>query len=372
LHTNRQTWWWGFLLSAVGLVESGCRDATPLSHEPFPQAVRSRYDDSGPIRVVATVGMVAEMVQEIGGQRVQVETLCGPGVDPHLFKPTRDHVAKMLASDLIVFAGLHLEGKLHDLLLRLSHQRPVYAIAQGLDPQRLLSARDLDTAVSSPVDFADLQEVDKRLATADPHVWMDVSLWASATAGVARCLSDFDPAHAVAYRSNAARYHERLVKLHEEGQRILATVPADQRILVTSHDAFGYFGRAYNFRVEGVQGFSTESEAGLQRINQLVELLVQRRVPAVFVESSISAKNMQALLEGVAARGHHLRLGGVLYADSLGPSQSTAASYVGMMQHNFQAISQGLGRASPAAGLEHRPGKPTNSSRRPKSSGLSV
>jgi manganese/zinc/iron transport system substrate-binding protein len=152
-----------------------------------------------------------------------------------------------------------------------------------------------------------------------------------------------------------------LLQLHAQGQQILAAIPADQRVLVTSHDAFGYFGRAYDFQVEGVQGFSTESEAGLQRINQLVELLVQRRVRAVFVESSISSKNMQALLEGVQARGHDLKLGGVLYADALGPAQTPASTYVGMMLHNFSTLRRSLGPG--ASATDQRPPSPAPSGR---------
>lgn len=277
------------------------------------------------------------MVQAIGGEHVQVTVLCGPGVDPHLFKPTRDHVAQFLASDMIVYAGLHLEGKLNDLLLRLSHQRPIYAVAQGIPTEHLLTPEQSDSeVVKSKATSFEVYE------TADPHVWMDVALWAEAGRGLADCLSRFDPQHAAEYQANYLDYQRQLHELHEFGQQRLAAIPHEQRILVTSHDAFRYFGRTYNLRVEGVQGLSTESEAGLQRLNKLVDMLVAQRVPAVFVESSVSAKNMQALIEGVQARGHQVSLGGELHADSLGPADSSASTYHGMMRHNFETIARAL------------------------------
>jgi manganese/zinc/iron transport system substrate-binding protein len=326
------------LLLAVGLV--GCRDATPLPPGPWPVTNTRTHTGNGPVRVVVTVGMVADMVQAIGGSHVEVDVLCGPGVDPHLFKPTRDHVARLLSSDAVIFAGLHLEGKLHNLLLRLSNQHPVYAVTRGLPAEQLLTADEAEAA--APV--TDLESI--AYGQVDPHVWMDVELWARATEGVAQFLSTYDPAHAQAYADNATAYRAELLALHVEGQGLLSELPSARRLLVTSHDAFRYFGRAYGLQVEGVQGLSTESEAGLQRINGLVDLLVERQLPAVFIESSISPKNMQALLEGVQSRGQRTVLGGELYADALGPADSTAANYRGMMRHNFHTIARALNASS--------------------------
>lgn len=324
------------LVWAAGL--TGCRDATPLPPGPWPVANTRTHTASGPVRVVVTVGMVADMVQAIGGSHVEVDVLCGPGVDPHLFKPTRDHVARLLSSDAVIFAGLHLEGKLHNLLLRLSNQHPVYAVARGLPADRLLGA---DDQADSEGVVTDLESI--AYGQVDPHVWMDVELWAAATEGVAQFLSAYDPAHAGQYAENAAAYRAELLELHAEGRELMSQLPPHRRLLVTSHDAFRYFGRAYGLQVEGVQGLSTESEAGLQRINSLVDLLVERQLPAVFIESSISAKNMQALLEGVQSRGQRTTLGGELYADALGPADSSASHYRGMMRHNFQTIARALG-----------------------------
>lgn len=337
--------WWYLLALSV----SGCRDATPLPPGPLPAPISTKFQGPAPIRIVATVGMVGDMVQAVGGKHVHVDVLCGPGVDPHLFKPTRDHVAKLLASDMIVYAGLHLEGKLNDLLLRLSHQHPIYAVAQGIPAARLLTEDESLTATGTHPQLPD----ELIYATADPHVWMDVDLWSQAADGVADCLSQFDPEHAEDYQVNLRRYQSRLNELHAYGQRRIAEIPEAQRTLVTSHDAFRYFGRAYGIQVEGVQGLSTESEAGLQRLNQLVDQLVARRLPAVFVESSVSAKNMQALMEGVRAQGHQILLGGELYADSLGPVGSPASNYEGMMRHNFDTIAPALGQRHTGPQTDH-------------------
>lgn len=332
-------WLWTCLLAILIANSGGCRDATPLPSGPLPAPITTNYHGPGPIQVVATVGMVGDMVREIGGQRVDVDVLCGPGVDPHLFKPTRDHVAKLLGSDLIIYAGLHLEGKLNDLLLRLSHQHPIYAVAQGIPSAQLLSPDEPSEHSGTTDSISELSIYEN----ADPHVWMDVALWSDAAQGVADCLSQFDPDHAVEYQANRRDYQLRLQELHEYGLKCLAEIPLPQRTLVTSHDAFRYFGRAYGVQVEGVQGLSTESEAGLQRLNGLVDQLVRQRLPAVFVESSVSAKNMRALMEGVRAKGHQISLGGELYADSLGPVGSPASTYHGMMRHNFEIISAALG-----------------------------
>lgn len=312
----------------------GCRDATPAPDTPWPAPIREEFQGEYPIRAVATVGMVGEMVREVGGSYVQVDALCGPGVDPHLFKPTRDHVARLLQADLVVYSGLHLEGKLQDTLLRISARRPVYSLAQGLDAQRLLVPVSEEQGRATDMRW--------RWENADPHIWMDVELWSTAIQGLVDCLSSLDPKHATEYAENGARYRSRLLELHQEGQRLMAGIPVEKKVLVTSHDAFRYFGRAYGIQVEGVQGLSTESEAGLSRINELADMLIERRIPAVFVESSISEKNMIALMEGVASRGWRLRLGGSLYADSMGVSGTPEATYTGMMLHNFSTIAQQL------------------------------
>ncbi len=343
----------------------GCRDASPLPDGPEPVLFTQTFSGPKPIRVVATVGMVADMVQHVGGDQVEVTSLCGPGVDPHLFKPTRDHVAKILSADLVVYAGLHLEGKLNDLLLRLSQRQPVYAVASGISPHRLIVSQPSGSAADNGENRSGEDRSDENRSaeasstlsreeifqSADPHVWMDVQLWSEAAAGLAECLGRLDPPHRESYLANARLYQLELQKLHAYGLQAMASIPASRRILVTSHDAFQYFGRAYDVRVEGVQGIATDSEAGLRRINELVQLLSQRRVPAVFVESSISPKNMQALLEGVRARGGTASLGGELFADAMGPIHSQAGSYIGMMGHNFDTISRGLGGSPPAGGF---------------------
>jgi len=358
---------WIALTGSYGVTTGlmGCHDATPRPAGPMPVPITQRHGGGKPIRVVTTVGMVSDLVQKVGGAAVSVTGLCGPGVDPHLFKPTRDHVAQILNSDLVVYAGLRLEGKLDDLLLRLSQRHPVYAVASGLPVQRLLPLEG-GRATAAVGGLADgeggtsVVDPQRLWAAADPHVWMDVDLWSLAAAGVAEMLAGYDPVGAGGYRDRAAAYRGRLADLHRYGQQAIASIPSAARLLVTSHDAFRYFGKAYGIEVLGVQGFSTDSEAGLRRINSLVDHLVARRIPAVFVESSVSPKSLQSMLEGVRSRGHELRVGGQLFADAMGPAGTYQGSYLGMMDHNFTTISRGLGGDSPAGGWQGRLGARSN------------
>lgn len=291
------------------------------------------YRGAYPIRVVATIGMVADIARNVGGDYVRVEQMLGAGVDPHLYKPTRDDVASVLRADLILANGLMLEGKLARTLARVARRKPVLMVAESVDPQRLIATENGAT---------------------DPHLWMDASLWAECTTAVAETLSEFDPPHAADYRAAAARYRGQLDRLHEYGKRSLASVPAERRILVTSHDAFSYFGRAYGLTVEGVQGISTESEAGLRRVNGLVKMLVDRKLPAVFVESSVSRKSVEALVEGARARGHRLAMGGELFSDAMGKAGAYEGTYIGMLDHNITRATRALGGEAPERGLNGR------------------
>lgn len=292
-----------------------------------------------PLRAVATVGMVADLVRNVGGERVAVTQIMGAGVDPHLYKATRDDVRTITEADIVFYSGLMLEGKMSDTLVKVARAKPVVSVTERLDEAMLLE----------PDDFA---------GHYDPHVWMDVSAWAQCADAVAQALGEFDPPHADEYRQRAAAYRKQLDTLHAYGLRALGSIPPESRVLVTSHDAFNYFGRAYGLEVQGVQGISTESEAGLQRINELVDLLVAKRVRAVFVESSVPRKNIEALLEGARARGHELTIGGELYSDAMGESGSYEGTYLGMLDHNITLVTRALGGEAPAAGcfgkLTHR------------------
>ena len=286
-----------------------------------------------PLAVVATTGMVADLVRNVGGVHVDVKQLIGSGTDPHLYKPTRDDVQSILAADIVFYSGLMLEGKMGDTLQRTAQRKPVYAVAEGIDKSMLLE----------PIDAK---------GEFDPHVWNDVQTWSMGIDVVQQAFSKIDPQHAAEYLANAATYRKQLAALHDYGVKSLATIPEANRILVTSHDAFNYFGSAYNLEVLGVQGLSTESEAGLQRINELVDLLVEKSVRAVFVESSVPSKNIQALVNGAASRGHTVRIGGELFSDAMGPADTYEGTYIGMMDHNFTRVAVALGGSVPNQGMQ--------------------
>ena len=239
----------------------------------------------------------------------------------------------MLAADLVFYNGLLLEGKMTDALVRVARAgKPVFAVTELIDESYLMA----------PPAFA---------GAFDPHVWMDPTAWTKAVEVVRDSLAEVDPAGAADYEANAAAYLARLEALDAYAQGTLATVPADRRVLVTAHDAFGYFGRRYGFEVMGIQGLSTESEAGLKRIEELVALLAERRIPAVFVETTIPEQSVRALIAGAAARGHAVVVGGSLYSDAMGRPGTYEGSYVGMIDHNVTSIARALGGTTPPRGL---------------------
>ena len=289
-----------------------------------------------PYRVVTTVGMINDLVREIGGERVEAVGLIGEGVDPHLYNPTRSDVAALMQADIIFYNGLQLEGKMTDVLIRVGRAgKPVYAVTDLIDPAYLMEHDELE-------------------GYSDPHVWMDVSAWMKALDVVAEALSEFDPAHAEEYRERAASYSAELSALHEYARQVIATIPERNRILITAHDAFNYFGRAYDMEVRGIQGLSTESEAGLLDINRLVDLIVDREIGAVFIETSVAEKNVHALIEGARSRGQSVRIGGTLFSDAMGPSGTYEGTYIGMIDHNVTTIARALGGHAPEQGLHGR------------------
>ena len=251
------------------------------------------------VRVIATRTVVADLVEQVGGDLVVVESLMGDGVDPHSYRATPRDIDKLVRADLIVANGLHLEGKLAELLQRIGRKRPFVAVGNAVPKDELLSiGNDLF----------------------DPHIWFDAKLWSYCPSTVADALGQLDSKSAATYRQRANKYSKDLLELDKNVRKKFKEIPQQRRVLITAHDAFRYFGRAYGLEVIGVQGTSTESEAGLADMNQLVELVVQRHIPAVFVETSVSDRNVTALIEGAAARGHVVRLGGRLYSDALGPA----------------------------------------------------
>jgi manganese/zinc/iron transport system substrate-binding protein len=313
--TSMVAWWLGVVVAACAALIAACER---------PAAAPG----AGRLRVVATTGMLGDAVRAIGGGRVEITTLMGPGVDPHLYKASPGDVRDIGQADVLVVNGLHLEGRLAEAIERAGAGRPVLAVAEALPRERLRQAPD---APGQP----------------DPHVWFDVSLWHDAMPGIATTLAAADPAGAPAYRAACAEYQERLAALHDYARSVLATIPPERRVLVTAHDAFGYMGRAYGLEVLAIQGLSTDSEASLRDINALVDTLVVRGIPAVFVESSVPPKTVQALIEGCRARGHRVELGGELHGDALGSPGTPAGDYVGMVVHNVETIARALGGTVP-------------------------
>ncbi len=290
------------------------------------------YEGPYPYRVGATVGMVADIVKAVAGENGEVENIIGSGLDPHVYTPTRGDVAVLFKSDIIFYAGLLLEGQMADVLVKVGKRRPVYAVTELLQDDYLIHNAESNHS--------------------DPHVWMDVAGWMKAVEVVAKALAEFDPQHADLYRQNAREYLEELKALDDYARRSIASIPVGQRTLVTAHDAFTYLGRAYGIEVVGIQGISTESEAGLKDINRIVDMLVAKQIPAVFVESSVSDKNVKALIEGAAARGHAVRIGGELFSDAMGQPGSYEGTYIGMIDNNITIITRALGGKAPAAGMQ--------------------
>ncbi len=277
----------------------------------------------GPIEVVATTSIIADAVRQVGGDRVNVTALMGPGVDPHLYKAREGDVLRLARADLVFYHGLHLEAKMADILASMNKWVPTYAVGSAIDP-------------------ADLLYPEGSAGNPDPHIWFDVQLWKRAVAYVADVLAREDRAHAAFHRARAEAYLRELTALDNWVRQQIAHVPLDQRVLITAHDAFGYFARAYGFEVRGLQGISTVAEASIADVQSLAEVIASRRIRAVFIESSVPVRNIEAVQEAVRARGWDVKVGGELYSDSLGEPHGNAGTYVGMVRHNIRTIVEAL------------------------------
>ena len=305
----------------VGLILSilpvGCSSSGPPKFE------------KPPVRVVCTTTIVGDIVNRVGGDRVQVELLMGPGIDPHTYKPLPHDRAKLEKAHLVFFNGLHLEGKMVDLLEKNKDKFRAFAVTRDIDP-KLLRAAEIDGGHN------------------DPHVWFDVMLWSKTVAVVRDELSALDAGGADLYRANADAYLKELEALDQEVRAKANTLPKEKRILVTSHDAFGYFGRAYGFEVRGLQGVSTASETGTKDVQELAAFLGKNKVSAVFTETSVPSGGLQALLDAVKKDyKHDVKLVGgddALYSDALGEPGSSGGTYPGMIRHNITVIVDALAR----------------------------
>lgn len=281
----------------------------------------------GPTRplLVCTTPMVGDVVRSVAGGHADIEILIAPGVDPHLWTPTRTDVLRILEADAVFLNGLTLEGRVGDSISRVENQRrPVLRIAQSINRAELIT---------------DAQ----RAAYFDPHIWMDPSIWGRTATPVAELLAKLMPEHKSEFDANAARYLERAMILDAECARVIATIPPQLRELISAHDAFHYFGRRFNLSVRAIQGLSTESEASISDIEDLVANIASRKIPMAFIETTVSDRTVRALVEGCSSIGHELRIGPPLYSDSLGPAGTPEGTWEGMLRYNTRVIAESLG-----------------------------
>ncbi len=277
--------------------------------------------------------MVTDIVKQVAGKHGDVEGLMGEGVDPHLYRPTRDDIQKLSQAQMIFYSGLMLEGRMGDSFAKLARQGiPAYPVTELLQQDYLMEPEEFE-------------------GHWDPHVWNDVSAWISAVNAVAKALGEFDKANAESYAKNAAAYTEQLTALDEYAKKSIATIPEKSRVLITAHDAFGYFSRAYGIKVMAAQGVTTVSEAAISDINNIVDFVVKNKVGAIFVENIVSDRNLKAILEGAKAKGHSVEIGGTLFSDAMGAPGTYEGTYVGMVDHNVTLITRKLGGEAPEKGL---------------------
>ena len=278
---------------------------------------------AGKYRVVTTIGMITDIVKNVGGDRVELIGLMGPGVDPHLYKASAGDVQKLNSASLIFYNGLHLESKMADVFAKMSGDTKTIAVTDAVDRDMLLTPPEFEGQY-------------------DPHLWFDVTLWMKAVGKVRDALSEFDPDNTLMYWSNAERYFAKLAELHEYVQAQVERVPSEHRVLVTAHDAFNYFGKAYGFEVRGLQGISTATEAGIADVRKLATFIAERRIPAIFVESSVSPRSLEAVKAAVKSKGFDVQIGGELFSDAMGNEGTPEGTYIGMVRHNVDTIVKAL------------------------------
>ncbi len=285
------------------------------------QEASSEHDEI--LNVVTTTGMIADAVRNVGGEYVKVTALMGPGVDPHLYKASEGDVSRMTGADLIFYNGLHLEGAMTEILKKMTGRTKTFAVSDRVESSKLLSSED----------YPGLN---------DPHIWFDVSMWKNAVEAIRDELAKADPENAESYMQNAEKYLAQLDSLHSYVLEQSRRVPEQQRVLITAHDAFNYFGRAYGFKVRGLQGISTASEAGTADVQNLSDFVAENRIPAVFIESSVPVRNIEAVQAAVKARGFNVQIGGELFSDAMGSPGTPEDNYIGMVRHNIDTIVSAL------------------------------
>jgi manganese/zinc/iron transport system substrate-binding protein len=300
-----------FIVLGLSLMLSACSSTTEDSV------------DSNKIKVVTTIGQIAEPISIIGGDRVHVESLMGAGVDPHLYNATQGDIQKLGNGDVILYSGHHLEGKMGEIFEQISKTKPVLGVTVDIPEEKLL--KDKAGAI-------------------DPHIWFDIDLWKQGLEAATEELKKISPEDAAYFETNKIAYFEQLDALKKETQDKLSQIPAEQRILVTAHDAFGYFGRMFDLKVVGLQGLSTEAEIGISNIQSTIDLLIEYQIPSVFVESSINKSSITAVIEGASSAGLDVKLGGELFSDAMGAEGTEEGTYIGMYRHNVEVIYHALTR----------------------------
>jgi len=283
--------------------------------------------------IVTTVGMIGDVTRQIAGDKQEVINIIGEGTDPHTYQPSKSEIDKIQKAGLVLYNGHFLEGKMGSILKsRVEQDKPVFAVTEGLDEVELIGDGDHP----------------------DPHLWMDLSIWSKVAGKIGDELAAFDPDNANQYQKQCQEYQEKLNDLHTYALMVFPTIPQKQRVLVTAHDAFSYLGRAYGIEVRGIQGISTESEAGTKDINDLVSYLVENGIPAIFIESSVPEKSVKTVTEGAAEKGHTVKIGGKLFSDAMGPAGTYEGTYIGMMDHNITTIVNALGGSAPEGGFQNK------------------
>ncbi|MEA1852805.1 zinc ABC transporter substrate-binding protein [Cytobacillus sp. OWB-43] len=275
------------------------------------------------LKVTTTIAQIADGIEHIGGEHVEVNSLMGPGTDPHLYKATQSDISLLQDADLIMYNGLHLEGKMLEVLEKMGEKTTVVAVGDSLEESNLLADKDNQNAV-------------------DPHIWFDIDLWIEALTTAKDALIEVDPENKDDYEANAEAYFTELRELKAYAREQIHSIPEEKRVLVTAHDAFNYFGNAYDMEVMGLQGLSTDAEYGLGDVQHLVNTIADREINAVFVESSISERSINAVIEGAKEKGHTVSIGGELYSDAMGEEGTELGTYVGMYKHNVDTIVQSL------------------------------
>ncbi len=303
------------LIIIVFFIISGCKKS----------GRKNRDFSKNKINVVTTIGMIHDLVENIAQNRVNLSGLMGPGIDPHLYKATEGDVNTLTKADVIFYNGLHLESKMGEIFKKMKRNKITVAVSEQIDSRFYIKSKEFQ-------------------GNPDPHIWFNVELWIKAANAVKETFVKIDPAHKDFYSQNAKNYNKQLIDLHKYVKKQAELIPQDNKVIITAHDAFNYFGQAYGFKVIGIQGISTATEAGIADIKEIASFIVKNKIPAIFIETSVSPKTMKALQEAVSAQNYNVKIGGQLFSDAMGPKGSNTGNYIGMVKHNINTIKNSLAK----------------------------